>query len=112
MQLTTAAGLAFTGADHQRVGKFELADRGTLFLDEIGELPLGLQVKLLRVLEDETIRGSRARGLIKTAVEAIENVYRLQHIEKMRNPDNMLGPRSPKRSELIPRQSQNMTVRE
>jgi DNA-binding NtrC family response regulator len=42
---------SFTGATGRKVGKFELADRGTLFLDEIGELPLEMQVKLLRVLE-------------------------------------------------------------
>jgi DNA-binding NtrC family response regulator len=42
---------AFTGATARKVGKFELADQGTLFLDEIGELPLEMQVKLLRVLE-------------------------------------------------------------
>jgi len=47
---------AFTGAVQRKQGKFELADRGTLFLDEIGELPLHLQAKLLRVLEDRSFK--------------------------------------------------------
>ena len=46
---------AFTGADDQKIGKFELAQNGTLFLDEIGELPLTIQAKLLRVLQNKTI---------------------------------------------------------
>jgi formate hydrogenlyase transcriptional activator len=53
---------AFTGATQLRVGRFELAARGTLFLDEIGDLPLDLQVALLRVLQDqqfERVGGSR-----------------------------------------------------
>jgi len=46
---------AFTGAAAMKKGRFELADKGTLFLDEIGELPMPLQVKLLRVLQEKTI---------------------------------------------------------
>ena len=45
---------AFTGADRQRKGRFETADGGTLFIDEVGEIPLSLQVKLLRVLQEKT----------------------------------------------------------
>ncbi len=46
---------AFTGADKAKQGRFELANGGTLFLDEIGEMPLSMQVKLLRVLEERKI---------------------------------------------------------
>jgi len=47
---------AFTGAGRNRAGKFELADGGTLFLDEIGELPLAIQAKLLRVIQEGEIQ--------------------------------------------------------
>jgi two-component system response regulator AtoC len=53
---------AFTGATEKKLGRFEMADRGTLFLDEVGEMPLGLQTKFLRVLEErrfERVGGSR-----------------------------------------------------
>jgi PAS domain S-box-containing protein len=44
---------AFTGAEHDRIGRFQAADGGTIFLDEIGDLPLGVQAKLLRVIEEK-----------------------------------------------------------
>ena len=43
---------AFTGSHDRQIGRFELADNGTLFLDEIGEMPMELQTKLLRVIQD------------------------------------------------------------
>ena len=55
---------AFTGAVERRAGCFELAQHGTLLLDEIGEMPLGTQAKLLRVLEDSSVRrlGGKSRN--------------------------------------------------
>jgi two-component system response regulator AtoC len=67
---------AFTDAIHDRHGLFEDADTGTLFLDEIGELPLGLQVKLLRVLEDEMIRRLGETKDIKVDVRIIAATHR------------------------------------
>ncbi len=58
---------AFTGADRRRIGRFELADGGTLFLDEIGDLAIGLQVKLLRVLQERAFE--RVGGTERVAVD-------------------------------------------
>jgi len=57
---------AFTGAANQRVGRFELADNGTIFLDEIGEMPLELQPKLLRVLQEQEFERLGSARTIKT----------------------------------------------
>ncbi len=67
---------AFTGADRTRKGYFEEADGGTIFLDEIGELPLAMQVKLLRVLENGEIIpvGSSTPQKIDVRVVAATNV--------------------------------------
>lgn len=63
---------AFTGADPKgKMGKFELANKGTLFLDEIGDMPLHIQVKLLRVLEERKIVKLGATNPIKIDVRVI-----------------------------------------
>jgi two-component system NtrC family response regulator len=62
---------AFTGADAQKRGKIEYADRGTLFLDEIGELPFLLQVKLLRFLQEHKVERVGGRETIPVDVRVI-----------------------------------------
>ncbi len=62
---------AFTGADGSHHGFFQQADGGTLFLDEIGELPIGLQSKLLRVLEDKTFTPLGAGHAVRVDVRLI-----------------------------------------
>ncbi|MEJ2281955.1 MAG: sigma 54-interacting transcriptional regulator [Desulfobacterales bacterium] len=62
---------AFTGADHDKPGRFQDADRGTIFLDEIGDLPLSLQAKLLRVLEDREFYPLGSRKTTKVDVRII-----------------------------------------
>ena len=72
---------AFTGAGERRIGKFELAQDGTIFLDEIGELPLELQAKLLRVLQEKEIERIGGKAPIKTDVRIIAATNR--SLEKM-----------------------------
>ena len=62
---------SFTGAYEKRIGKFELAQGGTIFLDEIGEMPLELQAKLLRVLQEKEIERVGGKTPIKTDVRVI-----------------------------------------
>ena len=62
---------AFTGAVERRIGKFEAAAGGTLFLDEIAELPLGLQAKLLRVLQEREFTRVGGRDAIRADVRIV-----------------------------------------
>jgi len=75
---------AFTGADRNRVGKFELANNGTLFLDEIGELPLSIQAKLLRAIQEGEVQPVGSEKTIKTNVRLIAATNRnlKQEVEK------------------------------
>ena len=74
---------AFTGAINQKIGRFELADKGTIFLDEIGDLPVELQSKLLRVLQEGEFErlGSSVTRKIDTRVLAATN----RDLEKLRS---------------------------
>jgi DNA-binding NtrC family response regulator len=72
---------AFTGADRQKIGKFEVAHGGTLFLDEIGDMPLAMQAKLLRVLEGGAFERLGGNDLIKADVRFIAATN--QDLEKM-----------------------------
>ena len=67
---------AFTGADHQKKGQFELADGGTVFLDEIGQIPPNMQSKLLRVLQEREISrvGGTKRIKVDVCVIAATNI--------------------------------------
>lgn len=62
---------AFTGAITQKIGRLELADKGTLFLDEVGEIPLELQPKLLRVLQDQEFERLGGNRTIKVDIRLI-----------------------------------------
>lgn len=72
---------AFTGALQNKLGLFQLAEKGTIFLDEIGDLPLALQAKLLRVLEDKEFYPLGAKKTVKVDVRIIAATN--QDLEKM-----------------------------
>jgi len=72
---------AFTGATQRKLGLFELAHKGTLFLDEIGDISLGIQAKLLRVLQNKEI--IRVGGTEKIMVDARVIVATNRHLESM-----------------------------
>ena len=75
---------AFTGADRDQAGYFELAHGGTLFLDEVGTMPLELQPKLLRVLEDHTVTplGARESRAVDVRVLAATNANLATQVEE------------------------------
>jgi formate hydrogenlyase transcriptional activator len=77
---------AFTGALNQTTGRFQLADRGTLFLDEVGDLPLELQPKLLRVLQEQEFErlGSPRTIRVNVRVVAATNVDLLEMVRERR----------------------------
>jgi formate hydrogenlyase transcriptional activator len=67
---------AFTGAVAQKTGRFELADKGTLFLDEVGDIPLELQAKLLRVLQEQEFERLGSNHTHKVDVRLIAATHR------------------------------------
>lgn len=67
---------AFTGASERRLGRFEQADTGTLFLDEIGDMPLSMQSKLLRILQEGTFERIGGKTTIKVDVRVISATHR------------------------------------
>lgn len=75
---------AFTGAEKQRLGRFELADGGTIFLDEIGELPLALQAKLLQVLQEKRFDrvGESSSTPVDTRIIAATNKDLMESVQK------------------------------
>src|SRR5438309_2354240 len=67
---------AFTGADRRRIGKFEQCNGGTLFLDEIGDMPLALQAKILRLLQEQSFERVGGNETVRTDVRLIAATHR------------------------------------
>jgi nitrogen regulation protein NR(I) len=67
---------AFTGAESRRIGRFEQADHGTIFLDEIGDMSLGTQVKLMRVLQEKSLQRLGGKETISVDVRVIAATHR------------------------------------
>src|SRR5205807_3078653 len=95
---------AFTGAISQKIGRMELADGGTLFLDEVGEIPLELQPKLLRVLQDQEFERLGSNRTIKVDMRVVaatnrnlaeriaQNQFRRseEHTSELQSPCNLV----------------------
>jgi two-component system nitrogen regulation response regulator GlnG len=67
---------SFTGADRRRIGKFEQCNGGTIFLDEVGDMPLALQAKMLRLLQDQSFQRLGGTETIRTDVRLIAATHR------------------------------------
>ena len=67
---------AFTGADRRRIGKFEQCNGGTLFLDEVGDMPLALQAKVLRLLQEQAFERVGGNETVRTDVRLIAATHR------------------------------------
>lgn len=103
---------AFTGADGSHAGFFEQADGGTLFLDEVGELPIGLQSKLLRVLEDKTFTPLGAQSSVRVDVRLVsatnteldracqEGKFRIDLLYRLRSAYICLPPLRERRNDI------------
>ena len=95
---------AFTGADHDKPGRFQDADKGTIFLDEIGDLPLSLQAKLLRVLEDREFYplGSRKTTRVDVRIISATNQNLAQLVKERRFREDLYYRLNVMRLELPP----------
>jgi PAS domain S-box-containing protein len=95
---------AFTGADRDKPGRFQEADKGTIFLDEIGDLPLSLQAKLLRVLEDREFYplGSRKTTKVDVRIIAATNQDLTKLVDEKRFREDLFYRLNVIRLELVP----------
>lgn len=105
---------AFTGADHAKAGRFELADEGTLFLDEIGDVPLPIQIKLLRVLQEREFERLGATKPTRVDVRLVaatnrdlqlgvdEGSFRLDLLYRLQVVEIVLPPLRERREDILP----------
>ncbi len=105
---------AFTGADHAKAGRFELADEGTLFLDEIGDVPLPIQIKLLRVLQEREFERLGATKPTRVDVRLIaatnrdlqlgvdEGSFRLDLLYRLQVVEIVLPPLRKRTEDILP----------
>ncbi len=105
---------AFTGADQAKAGRFELADSGTFFLDEVGDIPMPIQIKLLRVLQEReferlgSTKPTRVDVRLVTATnrdlqEAVDDgSFRLDLLYRLQVVEIMLPPLRDRREDIVP----------